>query len=76
MLILGDFLGITAPFTIKLKLLMKKLYELDFPPSWDEDIPDKYRTGWIDLISEALTHNVLTFPRSTKVMTLDQTFTC
>ena len=62
----GDFLGIASPYTIRLKLLMKKLYEQDNPLAWDEDIPSGLRHAWIELISEALTHAVLTFPRSTR----------
>ena len=45
---------------------MKKMYEQDKPLSWDEDIPSDLRPAWIDLIAEALTHGVLTFPRSTR----------
>ena len=62
----GDFLGIASAYTIRLKLLMKKLYEMDIPLSWDEDIPSDLRPAWIDLISEALAAGTLSFPRSTR----------
>ena len=62
----GDFLGIAAPYCIKLKLLMKKLYEQDLPLSWDDEIPQELRSAWIEVISEALAQSVLTFPRSTR----------
>ena len=62
----GDFLGITAPYTVRLKLLMKKLYEQELPVTWDEDIPSSLRSSWIDLISEALVSTQVTFPRSVR----------
>ena len=34
----GDFLGIASPYTIKLNLSMKKLFELDEPLGWDDDV--------------------------------------
>ena len=62
----GDFLGIASPYTIKLKLNMKKLFEQDTPLSWDDDIPAGLRDSWIALIEEALLADQLNFPRSTR----------
>ena len=62
----GDFLGIASPYTIKLKLSMKKLFELDIPLSWDDDIPTSLRDSWVALIEEALITSYLYFPRSTR----------
>ena len=62
----GDFLGIASPFTIRLKLNMKKLFELDKPLSWDDEIPDQLREGWINLITEALENPILYFTRTTR----------
>ena len=62
----GDFLGIASPFTVRFKLNMKKLYELDNPLSWDEDIPENLRASWIELIVEGLVTSLLEFPRSTR----------
>lgn len=62
----GDFLGMASPFTIKMKLNMKKLFELDHPLGWDDDIPPGLRESWINLIVEALIADRLTFPRSTR----------
>ena len=64
----GDFLGIACPFTVRLKILMKKLYEQETPLSWDDDVPVALRPAWIEIISEALTHTELSFPRSTRPM--------
>ena len=62
----GDFLGVASPYTIKLKLNMKKLYEVDIPLAWDDDIPEGLRESWISLIAEALVAEKLIFPRSTR----------
>ena len=62
----GDFLGIASPYTIKLKLSMKKMFELDIPLGWDEDIPSDMRDSWIAHIVEALVTCYLYFPRSTR----------
>ena len=62
----GDFLGIASPYTIKLKLSMKKMFELDIPLGWDEDIPSDMRDSWIAHIVEALVACYLYFPRSTR----------
>ena len=51
---------------MKLKLLMKKLYQLNEPLSWDESIPLGNRQNWLDVTVEALTTGVLMFPRSTR----------
>ena len=62
----GDFLGVASPYTIKLKLNMKKLFEVDIPLAWDDDIPDGLKDSWISLIAEALLADNLIFPRSTR----------
>ena len=62
----GDFIGIATPFTIRLKLAMKKLFELDTPLTWDEDVPESLRDSWVMLISEALSIGHLEFPRSAR----------
>ena len=62
----GDFIGIGTPFTIRLKIAMKKLFELDHPLTWDEDVPSFLRDEWVLLLSEALTAGKLEFPRSAR----------
>ena len=62
----GDFIGMATPFTIRLKLAMKKLFELELPLSWDEEVPDSVRDSWILLITEALSVESLEFPRSAR----------
>ena len=61
-----DFLGMACPFTLCFKLAMKKLFELESPLSWDENIPVELRSSWISLISEASYSDRLFFPRSVR----------
>jgi len=60
----SDPLGIGSPWYLKLKLLMKKLFLLESPLSWDQSIPESNREDWIKIVTEALTVGVLPFPRS------------
>ena len=50
----GDFLGIASPFTIKFKVLMRQLFLLEEPLTWDEEVPEWSRSDWVSLIVEAL----------------------
>ena len=62
----GDFLGVACPYTIRLKMSMKKLFELDVPIGWDDQIPEELREDWCNLILEALANGSLSFPRSAR----------
>ena len=59
-----DFLGISCPFTIRFKLLMRQLYE---GPNkllkWEDSIPDEQIQAWKSLIAEAVLSSSLCFPR-------------
>ena len=59
----GDFLGMASPFTMRYKVLMRKLFLLEEPLTWDMPIPDSYRDEWIDLMTETLMNGSLLFPR-------------
>ena len=62
-----DFLGISCPFTIRFKLLMRQLYE---GPNkllgWEGTIPDDQLQAWKSLIAEAVQSPSLCFPRCVK----------
>jgi len=62
----GDFLGMADPFTIRFKLLMKNLFDKDFPLLWDDPVPDEEKQLWINLITEAVQSGEHIFPRSTR----------
>ena len=57
---------IKSPRYMKLKLLIKKLFELEETLSWKESIQVHNREEWIEGMSEALLEEALTFPCSTR----------
>ena len=65
----SDPAGIASPWYQKLKTLMKKLFLLESPLSWDQPIPEENRSEWVEVMIEALEQGVLPFPRSTRPAT-------
>ena len=62
-----DFLGISCPFTIRFKLLMRQLYEgQNKQLKWEDKIPAGQLDAWKDLIAEAVKCSSLCFPRCTR----------
>ena len=49
-----DPIGIGSPFTIKLKIGLKQLFDLEENLSWDDEIPANMKDWWIDVITEAI----------------------
>ena len=72
----GDPVGIASPWYMKLKVLMKRLYQLEDALSWDDPIPPGNRKEWVDVMVEALVTGVLRFPRSTKSVRATGSQTC
>ena len=62
----GDFLGVAEPFTLRFKLLMKKLFDREIPLLWDEPICGEIKSEWISLIAEAVMGDMLIFPRRSR----------
>ena len=62
----GDFLGVGSPFTVRFKVLMRNIFQVEEPLHWDDAIPESMRKAWIDVIVEALENVQLEFRRSTK----------
>ena len=62
----GDFLGMAAPFIIRYKDLMRQLFLLEEPLTWDSPIPESFRNDWIELMLETLECGDLYFPRCTR----------
>ena len=60
------FLCLGSPFTVRFKVLMRRLFQVEKPLHWDEEIPEEMREDWINIIVEALEHGALEFNRSTK----------
>ena len=51
---------------MKFKVLMRQLFLLDEPLTWDQPIPDQIKSKWIDVITETLEFGDLSFFRSTR----------
>ena len=62
----GDFLGIGTPHTIKFKALMRELFLLEEPLSWDDLVPLDVNEQWINLMEETLLAGDILFHRSTR----------
>merc|ERR1712243_476327 len=60
-----DSLGITSPYTIKLKLLMKSTIAEQEASDWDLPVPSKVIKDWVSVIKEGIQEDCLYFPRST-----------
>ena len=62
-----DFLGVTCPFWICFKLLMRELHDGNNKfLNYDDVIPEGLVSAWIDLIKEAVFSPSLCFPRRAK----------
>ena len=46
-----DPLGIAVPFTIKLNIGMKQLFDIEENLAWDDAIPDKFVDWWIEIMT-------------------------
>ena len=62
-----DFMGISCPFTIRFKLLMRQLHEgSNRQLKYDDKVPDVQLAAWKTLIAEAVLSSSLCFPRSVR----------
>ena len=61
-----DPLGIAAPYTIKLSIGMKQIFENEESLGWDDPIPSHLVNWWIYMMTEAIRTQELRFPRCTK----------
>ena len=57
-----DPYGLVATFVIKFKIRLRKLIILDL--NWDDPIPEEERDWWINMITDMIEAEPLTFPRS------------
>ena len=60
-----DFIGIGCPFTLRFKLLMQQLFELNPTLSWDDELDAATCAPWHELIAEAVHLDSICFPRCT-----------
>ena len=60
-----DPLGIALPYTIKLRISLKQIFDME-GLNWDEEISENAKEWWIDVLTEALKAELVRFPRSVK----------
>ena len=60
-----DPLGLTSPYTIKLKLLMKETLSVDNPGDWDMPVSRKLIKEWSLAVKEGIQQDALWFPWTT-----------
>ena len=61
-----DILGISCPFLIRFKLLMKEIFEDKNITSWKDEIDAEAKSVWIELIKESVFAGYMMFPRCTR----------
>ena len=61
-----DPLGIAAPYTVKLKIGLKQLFDMQDNLAWDDEIPTSMTDWWVEVLTEAIKAEILKFPRKTK----------
>ena len=61
-----DPLGLISPFTVKAKILLRKLWGQDNKLGWDEEIPEHFRKEWVKFFTELYEIEDLQFNRSVK----------
>ena len=62
-----DPLGIAAPYTVKLKIGLKQLFDIQDNLYWDDEIPTSMTDWWVEVLTEAIKAEILKFPRKTKL---------
>ena len=58
-----DVLGLTCPFMVRLKLMMRELVQSGANDDWDKPVPDEYRSKFLHLIQMLKQIGSLRFPR-------------
>ena len=61
-----DFLGISCPFLLRFKLLMKQVFEKQDIKAWNAEVSGDDKLAWTSLIKEAVFSGSLVFPRTTR----------
>ena len=61
-----DLFDLISPFTVKAKIMLRKLWTQDRKFDWDEPKPETFRQEWIKFFKEFAQLKHITFERSTK----------
>ena len=47
-----DLSGVLSPLTIRLKVLMKKMYSKEYSLGWDQGLPEELRLEWVEVLKD------------------------
>ena len=61
-----DPIGLSAPFTVRAKILMRQLWTSEEKLDWDDPIPEKYLKDWMTFFKDLRDMNKVTFVRCLK----------
>ena len=61
-----DPLGLAGPFTVRAKIMMRKLWGSELKLDWDDPIPDEARQGWIEFFKDLFQMEEVKFKRCMK----------
>ena len=61
-----DPLGLATPFTVRGKILLRKITAIEPRLKWDEPIPDEFCDGWVKFITCIPLMREISFPRCVK----------
>ena len=59
-----DPLGLLSPFTVKAKIILRKIWVLQPKCDWDDDLPDDIKNEWNVIYSEIPQLRIIKFNRS------------
>ena len=59
-------MGLIAPFTVRAKILMRKLWQEPKQIGWDDPIPTEHKIKWIELFGEMFQMQEVLFQRCLK----------
>ena len=59
-------LGLATPFTVRGKILLRKITAIELRLKWDEPIPDEFCDGWVKFITCIPLMREIYFPRCLK----------
>lgn len=61
-----DPLGLAGPFTVRAKIIMRKLLGSEAKLDWDDPVPEEYRKRWIEFFSDLFQMEEIEFKRCLK----------
>ena len=59
-----DPIGLLTPFTVRLKILVRKVWALEPKIGWDDEVPDDIQKKWKEIMEESAAISSIRFKRS------------